>query len=111
MNRNVEQRLVTVQSMMRDTQEAFDDVVNQWHKNLASDHASDHATIVAKNALEMNDKLCRALAHYYVPTVKEYRQFDEYCEAVSAAGGSPPNEESYWSELAFNRWELSEGVE
>ncbi len=102
MNRNVEQGLVVVQSMMRDTQEAFDDVVNQWHESLASDN---FATIV-KNTLEMNDKLRRALAYYYVPTVEEYRQFDELCEEVLAAGGSPPDEEFHWSELALNRWKL-----
>ena len=101
MNRNVEQGLVTIRSMMRDTQEAFDDLVNQWQQSLAPDHAA----IVVKNALVMNDKLIRALAYYYNPTAQEYQDFEEHCEAVLAAGGSPPNRESYWSELAFNHWE------
>jgi hypothetical protein len=104
MNRNVEQGLVTIRSMMRDTQEAFDDLVNQWKRSLTP----NHATIAAKNALEMSDKLCQALAYYYTPTVEEYQQFDEHCEAVSAAGGCPPDPESHWSEVAFNRWEYQQ---
>ena len=100
MNRNIEQGLVTIRSMMRDTQEAFDDFVNQWQN-----YDPNHADIAAKNALEMSDKLCQALAYYYIPTVEEYQQFDEHCEAVSAAGGCPPDPESYWSEVAFNNWE------
>lgn len=99
MNRNIEQEIVGIRSMMRGTQKAFDDLANQWHQ------IGGHATIAAKNALEMNEKLAQALAYYYTPTAEEYRHFDEHCDAISAAGGNPPNEESHWSELAFNHWE------
>ena len=98
MNRNIEAGLMTIRSMMRDTQEVFDDLCQDLV-------AIKHATIVTKNALEMNKKLARALAYYYTPTAAEYQHFDEYCEAISAAGGCPPNPESFWSELAFNHWE------
>ena len=100
MNHNIEAGLVTISSMMRDTQEAFDDLVNQWQR-------SDH-TIVVDNALEMNDKLCQALAYFYTPTDQEYLHFDEHCDAISAAGGCPPDPELYWSELAFNHWTYRE---
>lgn len=101
MNRNVEAGLVTIRSMMRDTQEAFDDLVNQWMRSLDTNHTA----IVADNALKMNKKLSQALAYYYTPTAEEYLHFDEYYDAISAAGGCPPDPESFWSELAFNHWE------
>ncbi len=100
MNRNIEAGLATISGMMRDTQEVFDDLVSQWKQSLEPNHATN-------NALEMNKKLARALAYYYTPTAEEYRYFDEHSDAIFAAGGRPPNEELYWSELAFYNWQMN----
>ncbi len=103
MNHNIEAGLATISGMMRDTQEAFDDLVNQWQRSLDPNHATTVADI-----LKMNKKLAQALAYYYTPTAEEYRDFDEHSDAIFAAGGCPPNEELYWSEWAFNRWEYQQ---
>ncbi len=85
--------------MNPNVEQEVDDIVRQWA------YQDTHADIVAKNALEMNKKLAQALAYYYNPTTEEYRQFDEHCEAISAAGGCPPDPVEYWGHLAFNHWQ------
>ncbi len=96
MNQNIKAGLVTIRNMMRDTQEAVDDFVDRCqHQDSTDDDA-------------LNKKLARALAYYYTPTDQEYLHFDEHCEAISAAGGCPPDPESYWSELAFNHWQYGQ---
>lgn len=52
-----------------------------------------------------NAKLRKALAHHYEPTMDEVLSFDEHCNMVWSAGGSPPDEDAHWADIALNRWE------
>lgn len=98
MNPNVEQSLVVISSMMRDMREAFETLIEQLQGS------NDHNAIAARNALEMNAQLARALAYYYTPTRQEYRDFDDHCFQTVAAGSAEPDPDLYWGELAFNHW-------
>jgi len=103
MNPNIEASLVNIRGILYDVQEALYDITNRLQGQ-----DTDNA-IAAKNALVMNKKLARALAYYYTPTAEEYLHFDQHCNAISAAGGCPPDPELYWSELAFNHWKYQAG--
>jgi len=98
MNPNIEASLVNIRGILYDVQEALYDITNRLQGQ-----DTDNA-IAAKNALVMNKKLARALAYYYTPTAEEYLHFDQHCNAISSAGGCPPDPEYYWGELAFNHW-------
>lgn len=103
MNRNaIVHRLTELQNMLQEAKE----IMEELGHGITAYMDGDHATIVARNALKMNDKLCQALAYYYTPTVQEYRDFDKHCDEISAAGGCPPNPDSHWSKVAFNNWEF-----
>jgi hypothetical protein len=56
-----------------------------------------------------NAKLRRALAYHYTPTNEEIMSFDEHCNMVWSAGGSPPDEDAHWSEIALSHWECNNG--
>lgn len=100
--RQLETYLIKLRASLREAKEMGDTFCQAVVEYLDS----NHATIAARNALEMNDKLARALAYYYSPTDQEMRDFDEHCYEISAAGSCPPDPELYWSELAFNHWKF-----
>ena len=99
MNQDIERGLVVIRSLMLDTQEAFDAHVNQWHRGLGSDHAAERKQLEVENA-----RLRRALYFCYDPIAQEMIDFDDHCNEVYAAGGSPPDEESHWVNRALDRW-------
>jgi hypothetical protein len=56
-----------------------------------------------------NEKLRKALAYHYTPTSEEIVTFSEHCDMVWSAGGSPPDEDYHWAEVALNHWKCSNG--
>lgn len=56
-------------------------------------------------------KLQAALGYTYNPTAAEYIEFDEHVQATFHAGGTPPDENEYWANVALDQFEAAEDKE
>jgi hypothetical protein len=48
-------------------------------------------------------KLKKALAYHYESTPDELLNWEEYCDRIWAAGGSPPDEDEHWVQVALKK--------
>lgn len=94
-------------------------IVNKVAMCVARDHRRTAVRIV-REALEKTQKeatpqldklevvltkLREALAYYYLPAPNEIMEWHRHCDAISAAGGNPPDEAGWRVEMALRHLE------